>query len=65
MLQNALRDSDRGVPMWLLQLNVSISCPWTVSCWPASELSITKAVCSDRREMSVETPCTCACQKQP
>lgn len=21
------------VPRWLLQLNVSISCPWTVSCW--------------------------------
>lgn len=21
------------VPLWLLQLNVSISCPWTVSCW--------------------------------
>lgn len=21
------------VPVWLFQLNVSISCPWTVSCW--------------------------------
>lgn len=28
-----MRDSDFGVPMWLLQLKVSISCPWTLSCW--------------------------------